>query len=93
MSEAVYHRPRDTPGMDKVELPRITSGKSRKVHHDGIRDLLGKGFLYNTPLPGQFFVNILYMFNGDRLAFVKAYHRVRNGSSTVLPDLTKPTHG
>ena len=23
----------------------------------------------------MFFVNIRYMFNGDRLAFVKAYHR------------------
>jgi hypothetical protein len=35
---------------------------------------LKKEFLYRSPWDGTFFVNIRYMFNGDRLAFVKAYH-------------------
>ena len=41
---------------------------------DGLRELLEKEFLYRSPYDGTFFINIRYMFNGDRLAFVKAYH-------------------
>jgi hypothetical protein len=42
-----------------------------------------KEFLYRSPYDGQFFVNIRYMFNGDRLAFVKGYHL--KGSQPELP--------
>jgi len=38
--------------------------------------------LLRTPYEGTFFINIRYMFNGDRLAFVKGY--ARNGAK--LPD-------
>ena len=40
----------------------------------GFRELLQKEFLYRSPEDGTFFVNIRSMFNGDHLAFVKAYH-------------------
>ncbi len=32
-----------------------------------------KEFLFRSPYDGTFFVNIRFMFNGDRLAFVKGY--------------------
>lgn len=35
----------------------------------------GRVFLFRSPSSGVFFVNIRYMFNGDRLAFVKGYQR------------------
>ena len=74
MFEMVYNLMRDKPGTDRVELSFLTAGKSKKVFYDGLRELLEKGFLFNSPYDGTFFVNIRYMFNGDRLAFVKAYH-------------------
>ena len=36
--------------------------------------MLEKEFLYRSPSEGVYFVNIRFMFNGDRLAFVKSYH-------------------
>jgi hypothetical protein len=37
--------------------------------------LLEKEFLFRSPYDGTVFVNIRFMFNGDRLAFVKGYKR------------------
>jgi hypothetical protein len=74
MFEMVYSLMQEKPGSDKVELSFLTAGKSKKVFYDGLRELLEKGFLFHSPVDGAFFVNIRYMFNGDRLAFVKAYH-------------------
>jgi hypothetical protein len=84
MFEMVYNRLRETPGSDKVELPFITSGKSKAVYYNGMRELLEKGFLYHSPTDGAFFVNIRYMFNGDRLAFIKAYHLKGAGPAQQL---------
>jgi hypothetical protein len=50
-----------------ADIPRAT-------FYRGLRELLEKEFLYRSPWDGIFFVNIRYMFNGDRLAFVKAFH-------------------
>jgi hypothetical protein len=33
--------------------------------------MLAKGFLFRSPFDRTFFVNIRFLFNGDRLAFVK----------------------
>jgi hypothetical protein len=74
MFEMVYNAMRDRPGTDKIELSFLTAGKPKSTYYNGLRELLEKGFLYNSPYDGTFFVNIRYMFNGDRLAFVKAYH-------------------
>jgi hypothetical protein len=40
-----------------------------------LRELLEKEFLFLSPYQGLYFVNIRYMFNGDRLAFVTGYKR------------------
>jgi hypothetical protein len=89
MFEMVYNIMRDKPGSDRVELPYLTSGKSKSTYYDGIRELLDKGFLFHSPIDGAFFVNIRYMFNGDRLAFVKAYHlkgaRPKTEQLSLLP--------
>jgi hypothetical protein len=73
--ELVYRTLQDAPKTDKVELSVLTCGLSRSTFYIGLRDLLKRGFLFHSAVDGVFFVNIQYMFNGDRLAFVKAYHR------------------
>jgi hypothetical protein len=77
--EVVYHQIRQNPNNDKVELSYMIASKSvsnlqDRTYRRGLRELLDKEFLFRSQAEGVFFVNIRYMFNGDRLAFVKAYH-------------------
>jgi hypothetical protein len=72
--DLVYHYILDNPGSDKVPLALSLSGMGKTTFYNGLRELLEKEFLFKSPWPGIYFVNIRYMFNGDRLAFVKAYH-------------------
>ena len=74
MFEVVYNQLRSTPGTDEIKLSVLTSGQTKAVFYRGVKELVDKQFLYHSPVDGVFFVNIRYMFNGDRLAFVKAYH-------------------
>lgn len=83
MFEMVYNAMRDRPRSDKIELSFLTAGKPKATYYNGMRELLEKGFLYNSPYDGTFFVNIRYMFNGDRLAFVKGYHLKGAKTSSV----------
>jgi hypothetical protein len=77
--EVVYNLVRDNPNSDRVELnfyaaSRKIENLAERTYRRGLRELLDKEFLFRSPSDGVFFVNIRYMFNGDRLAFVKAYH-------------------
>jgi hypothetical protein len=75
--EMVYHAMRANPSSDEIKLNYYTArdqGISDRTYHRGVRELLEKEFLYRSPSDGVFFVNIRFMFNGDRLAFVKTYH-------------------
>lgn len=71
--ETVYKRVRERPGQDTVPLDSYSSGLHPVTYRRGLRELLEKEFLFRSPNPGLFFVNIRFMFNGDRLAFVKGY--------------------
>lgn len=75
--ELVYHQMRANPGSDEIKLNLYVAkdhGMSERAYQRGVRELLEKEFLYRSPSDGVFFVNIRFMFNGDRLAFVKSYH-------------------
>ena len=76
--EVVYNWVRDHPNSDKVELSFYMASKQMpglndRTYQRGVRELLEKDFLYRSPSEGVFFINIKYLFNGDRLAFVKGY--------------------
>lgn len=73
MFELVYKQVRENVGKDQVHLAAATSGLEERTYQRGLRELLEKEFLYRSPYDGNFFVNIRFMFNGDRLAFVKGY--------------------
>lgn len=75
--ELVYHQMRANPGSDEIKLNQYVAkdhGMSDRTYQRGRRELLEKEFLYRSQSDGLFFVNIRFMFNGDRLAFVKSYH-------------------
>ena len=78
--ELVYRQLQDNQGTDQIGLSheqarRMGLDISERVFRNGIRDLLEREFLYESLVSGLFFINIRYMFNGDRLAFVKGYKR------------------
>jgi hypothetical protein len=57
---------------------------AERTYRRGLRELLDKEVIFRSPVEGVFFVNIRCMFNGDRLAFVKAYHLKGSGYQTEL---------
>jgi hypothetical protein len=97
--ELVYHQMRENPGSDEIKLNQYVAkdhGMSDRTYQRGVRELLEKEFLYRSPSDGVFFVNIRFMFNGDRLAFVKSYHlkdstRQPEPISIGMPALPSPS--
>lgn len=96
--EMVYHQVRANPGTDEIKLNLYVAkdhGLSDRTYQRGVRELLEKEFIYRSPSDGVFFVNIRFMFNGDRLAFVRSYHLKEPARQHELalsgPD--KPTTG
>jgi hypothetical protein len=90
--ELVYLQVRANPDSDEIKLNQYMArdhGMSDRTYQRGVRELLEKEFLFRSPSDGVFFVNIRFMFNGDRLAFVKAYHLKDSGRQQELP-LTEP---
>ena len=86
--ELVYHEMRANPGRDEIKLNQYVAkdhGISDRSYQRGVRELLEKEFLYRSPSDGVFFVNIRFMFNGDRLAFVKSYHLKDASRQQELP--------
>ena len=86
--ELVYQQMRAKPGNDKIELSQYTAndwGLNVRTFRRGLRELLEKEFLYRSTSDGVFFINIRFMFNGDRLAFVRTYHLKGSGQQGELP--------
>jgi hypothetical protein len=93
--ELVYNQVRENPGTDQILLNRYMAQEhgmdlSERTYQRGVRELLEKEFLFRSPSEGVFFVNIRYMFNGDRLAFVKTYHLKNSGTQRELPFTIPP---
>ena len=86
--ELVYHQVRANPGSDEIKLNQYVAkdhGMSDRTYQRGVRELLEKEFLYRSQSDGLFFVNIRFMFNGDRLAFVRSYHLKGAARQQELP--------
>lgn len=49
---------------------------SEATYARGMRELIEKKFIAPTTVQGWFYINPDYMWNGDRLAFVKEYRKV-----------------
>ena len=88
MFEIVYSRLREAPGKVTVNLSQDESSLAPATFRRGLRELLEKEFLFRSPYDGTFFVNIRFMFNGDRLAFVKGYQLKNSGPSQGTLALT-----
>jgi hypothetical protein len=87
--ELIYNQVRGNPNSDKIEMSFMVAqdrlpNLAERTYRRGLRELLDKEVIFRSPVEGVFFVNIRCMFNGDRLAFVKAYHLKGSGYQPEL---------
>ena len=85
--ELVFTQVQERPGRDQVfitfpSIDQTVSPISRATFDRGMRELLEKKFLAMTPVPGKYYINVDYIFNGDRLAFIKEF-RLRGVQRTT----------
>lgn len=68
------------PSKDKIylhhtlQLDDTVKPISERTFWRGLSELVEKEFLYPSTEKNHFYINVNYLFNGDRLAFVKAYY-------------------
>ena len=84
MFEVLYRFMQEQPGQDRINLhysliDQAVTPISRATYDRGITELLEKSFIVETPQAGLFFVNVDYIFNGNRLAFIREY-RIKGAS-------------
>ena len=78
--ELLYLEVQKNMGKDKVFMSfglvdQETTPMAQSTYKRGVHELIAKGFLAATPLQSWYWLNPDYLWNGDRLAFVKEYHR------------------
>jgi hypothetical protein len=78
--EVLYLRVQQTIGSDRVlmawsEIDQTLTPMSESTYMRGMRELIEKDFIAATPTQGMYWLNPSYVWNGDRLAFVKEYRK------------------
>lgn len=80
--EFVYHTISGKNGKDNdvvaINWPLVHEWKpdvTRPTYQRGMNELLNKEFIFRTIAADSYFVNVRYMFNGDRIALVQSYRR------------------
>lgn len=76
--EIIYRGLQQSPGTDKIflhfmEVEQNITPISETTFYRGMRELIEKGFIAESTTPGMYFLNVDYLFNGNRLAFIKEY--------------------
>lgn len=78
--ELLYLKMQEAIGKDRVymgfaEIDQNATPMSIATYTRGMSELLEKGFLAATLSQGLYWINPAFIWNGDRLAFVKEYRR------------------
>jgi hypothetical protein len=89
--EVLYLRVQDNIGKDQVfmafsSVDQHITQMSKPTYNRGMREIIKKGFIASTPTQGWYWLNPSYVWNGDRLAFVKEYRKA-SGSKPKAIDL------
>lgn len=76
--ELIYYRVQERPGVDKffihfTDIDQKQFSISERTFHRGLTELIAKEFIFESKSPNLYFLNINYLFNGNRLAFIKEY--------------------
>ncbi len=68
---------KDTVEVNWALAQRWRSELPRQAYFKGMRELIEKEFIYRSISTDKYFVNIRFMFNGDRMILVQAYRRAK----------------
>jgi hypothetical protein len=74
--EIIYREMQNNPGRDTLHLhyaglDQDLTPISEATFFRGLKELLAKKFIAESFVPTTYFINIDYIFNGNRLAFIK----------------------
>ena len=91
--EIIYRAVQENPGSDKIYLHFMSVEQnitpiSRATFFRGMTELIERGFIAESFEPGVYFLNIDYLFNGDRLTFIKEY-RIKSIDSMIETSTAK----
>ena len=89
--EVLYLRVQENIGKDRVfmalsEVDQALTPMSEATYTRGMRELIEKGFIAATPTQGWYWLNPSFVWNGDRLAFVKEYRRALSKTKAAETD-------
>lgn len=92
--ELLYLEVQKSIGRDRIYLSfhavdQAVTPMSESTFMRGMKELVTKGFLAESVAPGLYFLNPDYMWNGDRLGFVKEY-RLKTTKAVQVDDRTLP---
>ena len=76
---------KDTISLSYLLAEKWRPGLHRRTYERGMNELLEKGFLFRSLAADVYFVNVRFMFNGDRMVLVKAYRRSGSTLQAELP--------
>lgn len=76
--ELIYHSVQQQFGKDELYINYASINQeitpmSESTYMRGMKELLKKGFIAQSMRPSMYYLNIDYLFSGDRLAFIKEY--------------------
>ena len=78
--ELVYKVMLKNPNTDRISLHSKVTKMAKTTFERGLTELLSKEVLYKSLYPAQYYINVNYLFNGNRLAFIKEYRlKASNG--------------
>lgn len=78
--EVLYLKVQESIGKDFLylsltEIDQQASPMSKATYMKGMKELIIKGFIAESMVQNKYYLNPDYMWNGDRLAFVKEYRK------------------
>lgn len=79
--EVLYLRVQEAIGKDQIymalaSVDQTLTPMSEATYNRGMRELIQKGFIAATPSQGMYWLNPSFVWNGDRIAFMKEYRKV-----------------
>lgn len=80
---------KDTVTLNFLLAQRWKSSLARRTYERGMNELLEKGFLYRSLAADVYYVNVRFMFNGDRMVLAQSYRIKGTRKKALDVDATK----
>lgn len=89
--EVLYFKVQENTGKDQIfmavgAVDQALTPMSEATYTRGMRELTEKGFIAATTVQGWYWLNPSFVWNGDRLAFVKEYRKASSKPKAMKND-------